>query len=174
MQVTLTEEQMLTLWRKIHAVEPQRLDCTIERYDGPDLDGYLRQNMRQWYLELLDEGPELQNCPVNLAKHASITVRGDGVHIITAPEECRRILYVDYTEWHTLMRPDGYPQDLQCSVNPFWTRPQVVRINRRQVGAIAPKGTLCSLICTVDSDPTLYTFDESALRPFLPNLCLTK
>lgn len=167
MKLTLTEEQMLSLWRKIYAVEPSRLDCSIERLDGPDLDEYLRRNMRQWYLDLLDSGPESQCCPINLAKHALIETRANGVQVITAPAECRRILYVDYENWHCLTRPEGYPQDLNYASNPFWNRPKVVRINQRQVGAIAAQGSLISLICTVDSDPSIYIFDESALTQLI-------
>lgn len=46
MMLRLTSEQMLRTWREIAGLEPLNTDCSIERFDGIDLDSVIRLRMR--------------------------------------------------------------------------------------------------------------------------------
>ena len=98
MTIQMTDSEMLQLWKCTRAVEPLRLDCTALRTDGPDVDALLRQQMRQWYLNLLDSGPLNALAPANGAQTATIKTLADGRSLILAPAGCRRILSVMYSD----------------------------------------------------------------------------
>lgn len=55
--ITLTRQEMLAQWKLRRALEPLRADCTAQRNDGIDLDRYLTEEMRSWYLRMLDTAP---------------------------------------------------------------------------------------------------------------------
>lgn len=66
MIVTLSSQQMLQTWRDCAGLEPLSADCSIERFDGIDINSRLTRLMRQWYLALLDSAaPEFVGPPVD-------------------------------------------------------------------------------------------------------------
>lgn len=153
---------MLQLWRQLTAVEPLRLDCSVGRTDGPDIDAILRRQMRAWYLDLLDHGDERFLVPVDLAANASISTL-NGVTHLTAPEDCRRILRVNFSGWASPLAPQASTPPLISSLNPFCQRPAVVSVSPREVIVYGAEGRLTSLSCAVDHGPQAYSFDDSAL-----------
>ena len=56
MIVNYSRSEMLQIWRRCAGLEPSASSCTVERFDGIDVDTRLEGLMRLWYLALLDEG----------------------------------------------------------------------------------------------------------------------
>lgn len=160
---TLTESEMLQLWKRHRAVEPLRLDCTALRTDGPDVDSLLKEEMRQWYLNLLDNGPESAVISTNAAQTATIQTLTDGRVLILGPEGCRRILSVMYSDWDFPVKVMPLPER-QGPRNPYCRRPAAYRIDRRHIAVTGARGTLRDLQCVVDISDKVYLFDDSALE----------
>ena len=163
MTLTLTESEMLQLWKRHRAVEPLRLDCTALRTDGPDVDSLLREEMRQWYLDLLDNGPESALIVTNAALTATIQTLNDGRALITGPEGCRRILSVMFSDWDFPVKVTALPER-QGPRNPYCRRPAAFMIDRRSIAVTGARGTISDLRCAVDISDKVYLFDDSALE----------
>lgn len=156
---------MLDLWRLLRAAEPLRLDCTVERTDGPDLDQIYCEEMRAWYLDLLDHGPDSMLCPVNLAGNAKTESVGGGVTLISAPASVRRILSVRFSGWGTPVAPETDLEALrEHAANRFRRRPLVAAVCRTVVAVSGARGTLVELLCANDDGPQIYKFDDSAIK----------
>lgn len=101
MTVTLTRSQMLEAWRRRAGLEPLNRDCTIERFDGIDADAVIAERMRQWYLDLLDNG-DLKL--IGSATEASSLVKarlttGNGSAVIETDPSVRRLLTIRLSGW---------------------------------------------------------------------------
>lgn len=96
---TLTQEQMLTLWRLSRAFEPLRPDCTVTRTDGIDLDTLLSRQMRGWYLNLLDTAPLEYLQLTDIAPTVAVEYNADGSIYVGLPPTCRRVVEVKMAEW---------------------------------------------------------------------------
>lgn len=156
---------MLRLWRQMAAIEPLRLDCTVERTDGPDIDAGLKREMRAWYLNLLDSGPVSALAPVDLASTAAVEKSTDGLTVITAPADARRILSVRFSGWSAPIVPEEAPANaLANAANPYLRRPRVYRLSPGSVAVGGASGTLQTLMCAVDHGPQVYVLDDSFLR----------
>lgn len=92
----LTSDEMLQIWRERAGLEPINTDCSIERFDGIDLNAMIRQRMRQWYLAMLDEGrPEYLGTPSEAAELFTVTPDGR----ITADGTVRRTMTLQLSSW---------------------------------------------------------------------------
>lgn len=163
MKKTLTRNEMLALWKLTRAAEPMRLDCTVTRTDGIDLDTIYEAEMRAWYLRLLDSAPIERLAPVEAAALARTERRGD-LTVVTAPEGCRRVLRVQFDGWDAPLAPDGKADAVRaCAANPYIKRPAAARIGPGTVIASGAYGKLTSLLCAIDTGPESYHLDDSAL-----------
>lgn len=94
MIVSYSRLQMLQTWRQCAGLEPSASSCSIERFDGVDVDSRLEAMMRQWYLGLLDEG---DRCLVGPPSDASDLVglktdQADGHRAVVATDRTLRKL----------------------------------------------------------------------------------
>lgn len=102
MTVTFTSRQMLQIWHSCAGLEPLSADCTIERFDGVDVDSRLSELMRQWYLALLDEGdPRLIGQPCDASSLVSLkAAAGDWSATVVCEPSVRRLCAIRLSEWH--------------------------------------------------------------------------
>ncbi len=169
MKKLLTKSEMLDLWRLMRADEPLRLDCTLTRTDGVDHSFRLETEMRAWYLALLDLAPEEMLTPINMAAKASIT-SANGLLIITAPEEVRRVLSLKFSGWDAPIAPDSLVTTvIDYASNPFCTIPIAARQSARTILINNAKGELTELNCAVDLGEDTYCFDDRALEQLTIN-----
>ena len=166
MKLTLTRSEMLQLWRRIRAVEPMRLDCTVERTDGVDLDALLINEMRTWYLHLLHTAPPSMLCPMDMTVQARVSTNG-GLATVTLPTDggVVRVLAVKFSQWPVAVAPDGTAEQVaRLAANPYCSeRHGAAMAADGAVVVSAPQGTLSELLCVVDHGEDVYQFDDSAL-----------
>ncbi len=161
MKQTLTQCQMLELWRRKRMVEPLRLDCVVQRTDGPDVDAMLTEEMRRWYLELLDGGPRSALAPVDVTSTCKVDALSDGRMVITGPEGCRRILSVWFAGWEFPVEVS--PDALQSNFNPYEQRPAAWRLSPERAAVRGAQGAVREVLAAMDISPAVYIFDDSAL-----------
>ena len=162
MTLNLTRSEMLRLWKRIRAIEPLRLDCTADRTDGPDIDSFLIDQMRAWYLNLLDNAPESKIAPCECTDSARVDFSGSTSAIVKAPAGCRRILSVRFSGWDFPVNVMDAPIP-QKAANPYCRRPAAFRLGNDRIAVIGPVGTLSELRCAIDVSDQVYIFDNSAI-----------
>lgn len=127
MKKTLTRGEMLDLWRNIRMAEPLRLDCVVERTDGPDLTAFLEGEMRAWYLHLLDRGDLRYVCPTDVVSTA--TVSGADLKTVEVSPSARRVLNVEFVGWGAPVAVNASEAEVRAAAsNPFSRRPLVAAI----------------------------------------------
>lgn len=161
MKQNLTQSQMLEIWRRKRMVEPLRLDCTVSRTDGPDVDAILTEEMRSWYLDLLDNAPISKLAPVDITATCKIDVLSDGRLVITAPDGCRRILSVWFTGWDCPVNVAD--EAAMNNFNPYQQRPAAYRLTPDRIAVGGAQGSLRQVFAAMDISPVVYIFDDSAL-----------
>ncbi|MDE6397486.1 MAG: hypothetical protein K2K84_09455 [Muribaculaceae bacterium] len=92
MIITLSDNQMLGKWRRGALLEPALADCSVERFDGLQVDPVLRQAMRTWYLGLLREGNPAMLKVTDISDRAGLRPEGTGRWRVTVPADTVRIL----------------------------------------------------------------------------------
>ncbi len=161
---TLTDSEMLEIWRRARADGPLRLDCTVDRTDGPDVDAILTDEMRAWYLSLLDSAPVSRLALCNNAELARINAADDGILMLTAPAGCRRIISVFFDGWNIPVSVEprhALPSSLR---NPFCRRPRAFALAPDRIAVIGASGKLKEMNCAMDISDKVYIFDDSALN----------
>lgn len=173
MKISLTTDEMLDVWRLHRALLPLREDCVVERLDGIDLDMYLRREMRNWYLDLLDTAaPEMLKV-TDIAGQTMVKPLADGSGVVTLPERCRRVVEVKLDGWE---RPARIVDVAELPVvswqqNPFTRGDAAEPIAIHDCGSLqlysipdnVTNPRLLSLKCVVEPDEGLYELDERAL-----------
>lgn len=169
MKKTYSESAMLELWRLLRAAEPLRLDCTVGRTHGVDMDAIYKNRMRGWYLNLLDRGREEFLAPENVAEGARVERQGN-LTVIAAPEGVRRILRLRFASWPAAIAPRADEATVRARAgNHFSKRPLAALLAPRLVAASGASGQLVELIAAVDHGPQIYCFDDSALLSLTQN-----
>lgn len=162
MKLSLTESDMLKIWRRARAIEPLRLDCTADRTDGPDVDAILIDQMRTWYLDLLDNAPLSKLVQVECVDSASVSFPDTGLAVVSAPESCRRIISVRFSDWSFPVAVTDSPVPAHAA-NPFYRRPAAFQIAPDRIAVTGTSGILSELKCILDISDKIYIFDNSAL-----------
>lgn len=169
MMLRLTSDEMLRIWRECAGLEPLNADCTIERFDGIDLDSMIRRRMRLWYLALLDEGrPEMTGAP---ADATGLLTLGDG-GLITAAPEVRRVVSLQLSSWArgvTVRDADDVAGRLHLEANPYSAAGPLQPAAWRDSGGIirvAPysaSDSIAAAAAYADTGEDLYVLDERAI-----------
>lgn len=181
--MTLTHTQMLALWRRAAGMEESRSDCSIEQFEGLDLDAALATAMRQWYLRLLDTADLRHLVITDISSRLSLTRTAPGVWQAQLPVDVRRVLTVETASaLCPLSVIDGasdkpeHQRSLALQANPF-----------SRAGSLCPLASLTADVLTIycmpdsetppslrrvaaviDPGDEIYEFNESALG-LLPN-----
>jgi hypothetical protein len=181
MKIEFSEAQLLERRRTLAGLEPLRTDCTIECVDGIDVDTLLKQQLRQWYLDLLDKGDLRQLALQDVASQLTLLCRSDGGADITLPETCRRLIAIRMGTWlheAEVVKAADAKRRLAMVGNsycrPGVNTPLAVDFGggRITVYPAEPGMNIVTATAAVDAGPGKYIFDESALAS-LADLPLT-
>ena len=174
MTVTLTHQQMLQTWRRCAGLEPSVTGCTIERFDGVDIDRRLSEMMRQWYLGLLDSGdPSMAGEATDAGSLVTAVAEDDGC---TARLRCdasvRRLCSVRLTDWQreaSVVDEVDAARRLELQANRFSragnAEPLVWRDSGGHIHA-SPASEGSAVVAArgyIDTGPDSYRVDERAL-----------
>ena len=117
--MTMSEKEMVAMWRQMMNLDVPRSDCQMERADGIDLDALLLANVRLWYEhQLLTASPDV--LPVEDVRGETVAAADDdGVVTLTLPRRCIRLLEVQMQGWKRsatrLLEPDSAEAQMQSS-----------------------------------------------------------
>ena len=117
--MTMSEKEMVAMWRQMMNLDVPRSDCQVERADGIDLDALLLTNVRLWYEhQLLTASPDV--LPVEDVRGETVAdADSDGVVTLTLPRRCIRLLEVQMQGWKRsatrLLEPDSTEAQIQSS-----------------------------------------------------------
>lgn len=160
---------MLSQWRMRRALEPLRSDCTIERIDGIDLDSFLKMEMRDWYLNLLDTAPLHLLSLSDVASFVSLSFNNDLSATIMLPKGCRRIveILIDCCDNPVEIVAADSPLAM-CQQNPFSRSGSVSPVailhhDRVIIYAGANNFNISHMLCVMEPDDGFYELDEAAL-----------
>ena len=172
MILTLTSQQMLQTWRLCAGLESLASDCSVERFDGVDLDSRLKELMRQWYLSMLDEGdPAMVGTPTDARPLVSSTNDGYTASI-SCQSSVRRLTRIRLSEWQreaAVVDREAVADLLPLQSNPFaragvcdpiaWREPD------GSVKAIPSSAAsrIVSASAIIDPGDDTYRLDERAL-----------
>lgn len=172
---TFTESEMLAIWRSRLGFDELHTDCSVESFDGYDVDSRIRQAMRAWYLRLLDTAqPRLLPC--EQVEASSTQVFGHRQLLIRLPGRCRRPLRMHADRWCSAAAPDCSERtllDLQRLASPFgWPDDSCPIMCLLPDGAVVAAPLDCddtfSIFAVVEPADGAYTLDESLLDT-IPN-----
>jgi hypothetical protein len=170
MIVQYTKAQMLEYRRKIAGFEPLRADCSIEIVDGIDVNELLERELRQWYLDLLDNGDVNLLKTTEIGSALALATRNDGSAVIKLPDNCRRVVSVYVNGWQRDAKVMDYASALprlQLLSNPY-SRPGTSDPLAVDCGngvlLVAPTGSyVASATAICDTGEDTFIFDEKAL-----------
>lgn len=158
---------MLEIWRAALGYDESRTDCTVEVYDGREINEVLSRAMRAWYLGLLDTAsPAL--LPTRATTARSTEAAGTAIIRAALPADMRRPLMVDAPRWS---RPAAVETGLDRlrDVDAPYGCPDAAS----PMAALAPDGSLLlaplddgdafTVTGVYDPGPAQYTLDESFL-----------
>lgn len=170
MLLNLSTDEMLGVWKLKRYFEPLRSDCELSRTDGVDFDRLQMMEMREWYLNLLDNG-DLSLLEVSdIARDVALKHLSDGSATITLPSECRRVVEVKLDGWQraaTIVGSDSPIAALQRS--PYSrgrSEEPVAVVHQGYLHIYTPSSTdsrISSLKCVAEPADGSYRFDERAL-----------
>lgn len=181
MKITLTQAQMLSLWRRAQGLEPTAAAVSLEQWDSIDTEAQLALRMRQWYLRLLDTGDETLVATSDISTQISLRRVGDGLYAATLPATCRRLLRLNVTDecGTSMVVPDAVPETAvtryrRRRANP-WGAPAFVPVRACVRGhslvvacGHGPDGidtlpTVSEAQAVIDPGDETYILDEAAL-----------
>lgn len=163
-----------------------RADCAVEYTDGIDVDRLLEQELRAWYVNLLDTAPPEMLAPENIAGSTSAQAHiVPGAARISLPENCRRVLDIKLKGWSMAVKvlpSEHYQEMVRHQTNPFtastiaspvavmapWSPDGVsAAVVAWPPGSIQPQVETLTAIC--DPGPDKYILDETALATLPAN-----
>jgi hypothetical protein len=170
MIVQYSKSQLLEYRRKIAGLEPLRTDCSIEIVDGIDVDSLLEQELRLWYLDLLDNGDVALLETTDIASTLALSTRPDGAAIIKLPDNCRRVLSIRLNGWLT----DAKVLDLRSAerrlqllrnayARPGTADPLAVDLGNGSLLVAPADSYVASAVAIRDPGDDKFIFDEKAL-----------
>lgn len=181
MKITLTQAQMLSLWRRAQGLEPTAAAVSLEQWDSIDTEAQLALRMRQWYLRLLDTGDETLVATSDISTQISLRRVGDGLYAATLPATCRRLLRLNVTDecGTSMVVPDA---DAETAVTRYcrrranpWGAPAFVPVRAcvrghslvvacgHGLGGADTLPTVSEAQAVIDPGDETYILDEAAL-----------
>ncbi len=168
MMLRLSREKMLERWMLFRGLGPVRGDAAVVRTDGLDLERLMEDEMRRWYVRLLDEADARLLPTDDVAGEATLKTDGAGGAVIALPERARRGLGLRMSHWkrEAVIAAEGSAearrQDNRLARGGAW-RPVAIAMpgGCLRVTDIAAAGAVAELRAVVDPGPATYIFDES-------------
>lgn len=175
MLTTLSSSQMLDVWRSCAGLEPLLDQCSVTRFDGVDIDSWLRPLMRRWYLDYLDGlFPGIPRPVVKAAGLLSLELTdADGPQAsVSADPSVRTVLSLRLSGWSSdafVASGADAARALVLMSNPF-SRPGAASplawLGDDDVVRVAPADSssrIVAALAVVDPGPDTYIFDDRAL-----------
>ncbi|MDD6777656.1 MAG: hypothetical protein PUD91_01285 [Bacteroidales bacterium] len=101
MMMSVTEKEMIDLWKLKCGYTTPRRDCYLERDDDVELDELLVVQLRAWYAGLLLTAPPHLLPVEDVSTDCTVAVEGTGAAVVTLPERCVRPLAVRISGWES-------------------------------------------------------------------------
>ncbi|MGN0224059.1 MAG: hypothetical protein ACI4AM_08540 [Muribaculaceae bacterium] len=162
-----TKAQMLAIWRAALGLDTPYAECSIEQFDGINVNDLIAQRMRQWYLNLLDTADPALLPTADIAARCTHTARPNNAAAITLSDDCRRVVHVRAASWPMAIAPEA---DTACAAllgHPFAAptarRPLAIAALRSLLIAPCAPADAIEVVAVVDPGEQLYTLDESLL-----------
>ena len=158
--LSLTESEMLNLWKNLFQLQPTRTDCTLERIDGIDLDEFLLLNIRKWYAQLLLTAPQNIVPIVDVKDQVTISVADNGVVKASVPPECVRPVEWKLAGWEKSVTQFLSPNAPETAeLHNEWTRPAAYN------PAIIDHGNHLLLFSQPDGSDAVLELARCVVRP---------
>ena len=107
--------------KRLAGFESLHSDCSVERFDGIDLDAVLRPRLEADYLKWLDSADHDLLRLEDVRGRVSLTSRG-GASVLELPDDCRRLVAVRLAGWSRradIIDADSGDRRLRCIGNEF-------------------------------------------------------
>lgn len=169
----ISQSEMVKIWRSRLGLEGAYPDAAVDRADGINLDAFIADKARQWYLHALDHAP--LSCLVTTDKSAELQLLLEPAEasatlgVAKLPQTWRRIAAVQLFGWHLPAVPQqlsrlGAERLASRYAMPGVAEPAAYLTNTHLV--VAPLVRRQVLVCeaVVDPGPEFYEFHESLLN----------
>lgn len=158
---------MLAIWRGALGLDTAYAECSIEQFDGLNVNDLIAQRMRQWYLNLLDTADPALLPTANIAARCTRVARPSNATTITLPDDCRRVVHVRAASWPVAIAPTSDTAGAALLGHPFAAptarRPLAIATLRSILIAPCAPADAIEVLAVVDPGEQLYTLDESLL-----------
>ena len=170
----LSHSQMMALWRRAHGLEEQRLDCSVELFEGIALEAALASDLRKWYLNLLDTANPRFLTLTDISDRLTLTATGRRwVWRAELPVDVRRVFALvldDGTEVKVLQPGDPETRAERLAANPYAApcrAAPVARVTEHHTIMLTMRAQemprLAKVLAVTDPGDETFEFDESAL-----------
>lgn len=162
-----TAAQMLRIWRRHLGLDSVRVDCTVEAFDGADIDALITDAMRAWYLELLDTAP-LHLVPTGRATVRSTSVLANSLMHITVGPEVRRVVDIESPRWSrpaAIMARAGMEVVMSRAMSPYceWW-PWAAVQGRDIIAAPLEESDAFTVTAVIDPGADKYILDQTLVK----------
>lgn len=100
----LSHQQMLALWRRRLGFDELRDDCSVEVFEGRQVNDLIATAMRSWYLRLLDSA-DSRLLPVKTVSYVDFFSAGRNLLRIVPADNVRRIIAIEAPRWDHPVAP---------------------------------------------------------------------
>lgn len=179
MLLNLTKQEMLKRRRLVDGLEPSSSLAAIERTDGISLDAMLLEDLRLWYMNLLDTAdPQHLPCRDVKAECTASIVAPAAAIAVTFPAAARRPVSIRIRGWQRsamILGHEHYDAVLRRQFNPYTAAaagsPVAVTVPRARPDTphqvlVWPKiagNFIDEATAIIDPGPESYILDESLL-----------
>lgn len=165
--MTYSHSEMLAIWRGALGLDTAYAECSIEQFDGLNVNDLIAQRMRQWYLNLLDTADSALLPTADIAARCTRVARPSNATAITLPDDCRRVVHVRAASWPVAIAPTADTARAALLGHPFAAptarRPLAIATLRSILIAPCAPADAIEVLAVVDPGEQLYTLDESLL-----------
>lgn len=162
-----SKAQMLAIWRGALGLDTAYAECSIEQFDGLNVNDLIAQRMRQWYLNLLDTAAPALLPTADIAARCTRVARPNNAAAITLPDDCRRVVHVRAASWPVAIAPTADTARAALLGHPFAAptarRPLAIATLRSILIAPCAPADAIEVLAVVDPGEQFYTLDESLL-----------
>lgn len=158
---------MLSIWRSILGLDTAYSQCSIEQFDGIDINELIALRMRQWYLDLLHNADPSLLPVANIASQCARIARPNGATFVEPPADCVRVVEVRAATWPVALVPSPNNAPLKRLGHPYAapspSSPIAVSSRRGILLATCDAADALEIIAVTDPGADSYILDQSLL-----------
>ena len=164
---TYSHSQMLSIWRSILGLNTAYSECSIEQFDGININELIALRMRQWYLDLLHNADPSLLPVANIASQCARIARPNGATFVEPPADCVRVVEVRAATWPVALAPSPDNAPLKRLGHPYAapspSSPIAVSSRRGILLAPCDAADALEIIAVTDPGADSYILDQSLL-----------